>query len=94
MTKKINRTELINALSVKLGVSKAQAERVLNTFIDTITEQLVDGYEINITGFGSFKPVTRSSREGINPKTRAKMKIAASKSVRFKVGKTLKEAVK
>lgn len=94
MAKKINRTELTEALSVKLGVSKAQAERILNSFVETVTENLVAGNEINITGFGSFRPVSRSARQGINPKTRAKMNIAASKSVGFKVGKTLKEAVR
>jgi nucleoid DNA-binding protein len=94
MTTKINRTELIDALALKLGVSKAQAERILNSFVETITEKLIAGQEINITGFGSFRPVTRSARDGINPKTRGKMKIPASKSVGFKVGKTLKEAVR
>ena len=94
MATKINRTELIDALALKLGVSKAQAERILNSFVETITEKLVAGQEINITGFGSFRPVTRSARDGINPKTRGKMKIPASKSVGFKVGKTLKEAVR
>jgi DNA-binding protein HU-beta len=94
MAAKINRTELIDALALNLGVSKAQAERILNSFVEVITEKLVAGMEINITGFGSFRPVTRSARDGINPKTRGKMKIPASKSVGFKVGKTLKEAVK
>ncbi len=92
--KKINRTELIEALATNMGVSKSQGEKFLVGFIDTVTDKLVDGFEINITGFGLFRPVTRSARQGINPKTRAKMSIKASKSVGFKVGKTLKEAVK
>lgn len=91
---KINRTELIDVLSIKLGVSKTQAEKILNGVVETFTDKLVDGYEINITGFGSFRPVSRSARDGVNPKTGAKMKITASKSVGFKVGKTLKEAVR
>jgi len=92
--KKINRTELVEALSLNLGFSKAQSEKVLNGLVETITEKLVAGYEINITGFGLFKPVARGARDGINPKTKEKIKIAATKSVGFKVGKTLKEAVK
>jgi len=93
-TKKINRTEFIEQLAAKLGISKVKAEEILNAFIDTITENLVSNVEVNLTGFGVFKQVVRSERDGVNPKTGAKMKIAASKSVGFKVGKTLKEAVK
>jgi DNA-binding protein HU-beta len=93
-TVKVNRTELIEELSTKLGSSKAQAEKFLNTFVGTITEQLKKGTEVNITGFGVFKKITRKARKGVNPKTREAMQIPASTSVSYKVGKTLKEAVK
>lgn len=91
---KINRTELISLLAEKLGISKAQAEKFLNSFVEVVTDTLVAGDEVNITGFGSFRKVTRSARNGVNPKTGERMQIPASNSVSFKAGKTLKEAVK
>jgi nucleoid DNA-binding protein len=93
-TKKANRAELIEKLSVDLGVSKAQAEKYLNAVLQGIVGFVVDGYDVSLTGFGSFHQVARKARVGINPKTQAKMNIPASKSVGFKVGKTFKESVK
>lgn len=92
--KKVNRTELIEALAAELGVSKAQSERFLNGFVSVVTGKLANGYDVNITGFGVFKVVTRAARKGVNPKTGEAIKIPASTSVAYKVGKTLKEAVR
>lgn len=92
--KKINRTEFIDQLATKLTISKAKAEEMLSSFIELVTENLISGTEVNLTGFGVFRPVARKARDGVNPKNGTKMKIKASKGVGFKVGKTLKEAVK
>ena len=92
--KKINRTEFIDQLATKLTISKAKAEEMLSAFIELVTENLIGGTEVNLTGFGVFRPVARKARDGVNPKNGTKMKIKASKGVGFKVGKTLKEAVK
>ena len=92
--KKANRTQLIDKLSITLGVSKAQAEKTLNSVLQSVVDMVVDGYDLNLTGFGSFYKTYRKDRIGVNPKTGEKMKIAASTSVGFKVGKTFKEAVK
>jgi DNA-binding protein HU-beta len=81
-------------LSITLGVSKAQAEKTLNSVLQSVVDMVVDGYDLNLTGFGSFYKTYRKDRIGVNPKTGEKMKIAASTSVGFKVGKTFKEAVK
>ena len=96
MTKntKVNRTQLIEVLANRLGTSKAQSEKFLNVFVETITDELKKGSEVNITGFGVYRVVSRKSRMGVNPKTREPMKIEASTSVGWKVGKTLKEAVR
>lgn len=94
VSKKANRTQLVEKLSVSLGISKAQAEKTLNAVLQSVVDLVVGGYDVSLTGFGSFYRVERKARDGINPKTRAKMKIPASKSVGFKVGKTFKEAVK
>ena len=93
-TTKINRTELIEALSIDAGASKAQAEKFLNSFVDVITNHLKKGNEVNITGFGIYRVVKRKPRKGINPKTREPMQIGASVSVAWRVGKTLKEIVR
>jgi DNA-binding protein HU-beta len=93
-TTKINRTELIDALALDTGVSKAQAEKMLNSFVDVVTDHLKKGHEVNITGFGIYRVVERKPRMGINPKTREPMKIGSSVSVAWRVGKTLKEAVR
>ncbi len=91
---KINRTELIEALATSVGVSKAQSEKFLNSFVEVVTNNLKKGNEVNITGFGIYRVVERKSRMGINPKTRQPMKIGASVSVAWRVGKTLKESVR
>jgi nucleoid DNA-binding protein len=93
-TTKINRTEFVNQLSNKLAISKIKAEESLTALIDLITENLTNGCEVNLTGFGVFRIVERKERDGVNPKTGEKMKIKASKGISFKVGKTFKEAVK
>jgi DNA-binding protein HU-beta len=93
-TTKVNRTQLIEALAVDAGVSKTQAERFLNSFVGVVTKHLKKGSDITVTGFGSFRRVKRNARKGVNPKTRQPLNIPASFGVSFKVGKTLKEAVK
>lgn len=90
---KINRTEFIDRLAEKLGLSKTQAEKTLGVVLDLIKELLVEGYKINLTGFGLFGVSKRSARQGINPKTGEKMSIPATKSVSFKPSKPLKESV-
>jgi len=92
-TTKVTKTALIAKIADKLEVSQSQSEKFLNTFIEVVTENLKVGNEITITGFGTFKRTTRKARKGVNPKTGAPMDIAASTSVSFKTGKTLKEAV-
>ena len=94
MSTKIIRTEFVNQLASKLGITKIKAEEILSVFTEIITENLVNGIEVNLTGFGVFRQVVRSERDGVNPKTGAKIKIKASKGVAFRAGKTFKEAVK
>ena len=91
---KVNRTQLVEALASDVGASKAMAEKFLNSFVEVVTKHLKKGADINITGFGSFRVASTKARTGVNPKTRKPLQIKAGKAVRFKVGKTLKEAVK
>ena len=91
---KINRTEIIENLAFKLGISKAQAEKFLMTFVELVADNLKAGKEVNVTGFGNFRVVKRKPRMGVNPKTGQPMQIGESTSVAYRVGKTLKEDVR
>lgn len=89
----MNKGELINRLASKAGTSAADAGRSLQAFIDTVTEVLVEGDTVAIPGFGTFAPSHRPAREGRNPQTGEAMKIAASTTAKFKLGKALKDAL-
>jgi nucleoid DNA-binding protein len=90
---KVTKTALIAQIADKMQISQSQAEKFLNVFIETVTANLKKGTEVTITGFGTFRKTNRKARKGVNPKTGEPMDIAASTSVSFKTGKTLKEAV-
>ena len=89
-----SKNELIEALIKKVSLSKRQATESLNTILDEITKALSKGEEVILTGFGKFKVSQRKEREGINPKTKERIKIPAMKTPKFKAGQTLKDAVK
>ncbi|AGR41960.1 HU family DNA-binding protein [Spiroplasma diminutum] len=89
MTKK----ELSEKLSAEFGSTKAEAERMINYVFDEISNALVKKEEVAIAGFGKFVTAERAAREGVNPATGAKIKIAATTVAKFKVAKQLKEAV-
>ena len=90
---KMNKKELVAAVAEKSGVSKKEAEAVINAFTDVVTEELVKGEKIQMVGFGTFAVSEKAAREGRNPKTGEKKMIAASKAPKFKAGKALKDAV-
>ena len=89
----MNKTELIAAVAEKAELSKKDAEKAVKAFTDVVAEELVKGEKIQLVGFGNFEVVTREEREGRNPKTGEPMKIAASKTPKFKAGKALKDMV-
>ncbi|MCI7789559.1 MAG: HU family DNA-binding protein [Lachnospiraceae bacterium] len=89
----MNKTELIDAMASKTGLTKKNAEAALNAFVETVSEQLAKGDKISLVGFGTFEVAERAEREGRNPQTGETMKIAASKAPKFKAGKALKDSV-
>lgn len=89
----MNKTELIDAVAAKSGLSKANTAAVLDGMIEIVKESLAKSEPVQLIGFGSFDVTERAAREGRNPATGATLKIAAKKVVRFKVGKTLSDAV-
>lgn len=89
----MTKPEFIAQVAEIAGTSKADAERVVNASIETITAALSKGDSVQFVGFGTFEVRERQARTGINPKTKQQIKIPAKKAVAFKVGKKLKEAV-
>lgn len=90
----MTKDELIEAVSAKVGCSKKEAGEVLEAILDNITMALSKGNKVVLTGFGVFKTSKRAARQGVNPKTGAKIRIPASVVPKFKAGKALKDAVK
>ncbi len=89
----MNKTELIAAIADKTQLSKKDAEKALKAFTDVVTDELKKGEKVQLVGFGTFETSVRAAREGRNPQTGATMKIAASKTPKFKAGKALKDTV-
>ena len=89
MTDKLTKKEFIDAISSKTGVTKVYAEKVFKTIFETIRESVKDGKALSINGFGTFKPVTRSARNGVNPSTGESIKIPEKKTVKFKPSSSL-----
>ena len=91
----MNKAELINHLSEKIGVTKKQAEDFVETFVETVTATLQRGGEVNLAGFGAFMAKTRKPRTGVNPqKPTEKIQISAVTVPKFKAGSNLKKALK
>lgn len=89
----MNKAELIQAMSDKTGITKADTEKALNAFIDSVSEALTNEDKVQLVGFGTFEVADRAAREGRNPSTGETMTIAACKAPKFKAGKALKDAV-
>ncbi len=89
----MNKAELIDAVADKSGVSKADANRGVDTMLDVITRALKKGDKVSLVGFGIFQVRRRAARKGRNPKTGAEIRIPAGKTPAFKAGKALKDAV-
>lgn len=89
----MNKSELVEAIANGSGVTKADANRVLDTFMLTVTDALKSGDQVVLPGFGSFSTGNRSARTGRNPQTGQTIQIKASRVAKFKAGKSLKEAV-
>ena len=90
----MNRLELVNTISRKMGATKKDADKAVTAFIDTVTEALVEGRKVQLIGFGTFEVRERAARKGRNPQTGEEIKIHASKIPAFKAGKSLKDSVK
>ena len=89
----MTKSELIKQIAERAGLTQAQATTALQAFETSVIDELTNGGEVALIGFGTFKVTDRAARTGRNPQTGAEIQIAASKNPTFKAGKALKEAV-
>ncbi|MCC5923236.1 MAG: HU family DNA-binding protein [Crocinitomicaceae bacterium] len=89
----MNKAELIDAMAAEAGLSKADAKKALDGFINATSSALKSGDRVSLIGFGSFSISERSARTGRNPQTGKEIQIAAKKVVKFKAGAELSNSV-
>ena len=89
----MNKTELVAAVAEKVGMTKKDAERVVNATFETVTATLTKGEKVAVSGFGNFEVKSREARVGRNPKTKEPIQIPATRQPAFKAAKALKDAV-
>lgn len=90
----MNKTELVNAIAEKSGLTKVDAKAALDATLAALGEALAKGDKVALVGFGTFSVVEKGERTGINPRTKENITIAARKVVKFKQGAELGEKVK
>src|SRR3989338_5413567 len=89
----MTKDQIIDAVAAKTGLSKKQTDEVVESVLDNITKALQKGEKVVFTGFGAFVISHRKARQGVNPKTGAKIQIPAMKAPKFRAGPALKENV-
>ena len=89
----MNQGDMIEKVAMAASITKAEAERAINAFKGAIADSLRKGQKVTLVGFGTFAVSQRKARRAHNPYTNTIIKVPASKTVRFSVGKKLKDAV-
>jgi DNA-binding protein HU-beta len=89
----MNKSDFVDAIADSAGLSKADAGRTVDSFVNTVTGALQGGDSVSLVGFGTFSVRDRAARTGRNPQTGAPIQIAAAKVPAFKPGKALKDAL-
>ena len=90
----MTKQEFVTAVASRSGLSSRDAQKAVDAFLDTITETLRTGGDVNFTGFGKFSAADRAARQGVNPRTGERVQIAATRVPKFSSGSQLKAAVK
>jgi len=90
----MNKTELVKAIAAKAKLKLSDTEKMVNAFIETVSDELKDKGKVTLVGFGTFAVAHRKEKTGVNPKTGDKITIMAKNVPVFKAGKALKEMVK
>ena len=89
----MNKAQLISKIAEDAGMQKKEIEKVINSFVNVVTDTLKSGEKIQMVGFWTFEVRERAERKGFNPSTKAEITIPASKAPVFKAGKGLKDAI-
>ena len=90
----MNKTELIEKIAEKSGLTKVDSKKALEAALDSIKEALAADDKVALIGFGTFSVVTRAARQGMNPSKKEKIQIPEKKVAMFKAGAELSEAIK
>jgi DNA-binding protein HU-beta len=90
----MTKAELVTAIGKEANISKASAEKALNSFTGVVTKALKKGDRLSLPGFGTFSVTKRKARVGRNPQTGKEIKIPAAKVAKFKAGSLLKSVIK
>lgn len=89
----MNKADLVTKIAEKSELTKKDAEKALNAFVESVQEALKQGDKVQLVGFGTFEVRERAERKGRNPQTKEEITIPASKAPIFKAGKALKDLV-
>lgn len=89
----MTKVDLIAQVAANTDMTKKEADRAVNALFEAMSNALANGEKVTVSGFGSFEVRERAERQGVNPRTGEPMTIAATRSVVFKQGKTLKESL-
>lgn len=90
----MNKTELVNAIAEKSGLTKADAKKAFEATLEAMTEAMAKGDKISLIGFGTFSVVEKAARQGRNPRSNEVITIPARKTVKFKQGADLTAKIK
>ncbi len=90
----MNKADIISKVHEVLDTTKTEAEKVVDTVFETITNAMKDGDQVSIAGFGIFEAKMRDAREARNPRTGEVVKVPAMRVPKFRAAKSLKESVK
>jgi DNA-binding protein HU-beta len=90
----VTKQEFVDQVASKSGLSRRDASKAVEAFLDSITDALRSGQDVSFTGFGKFSASERKARQGVNPRTGERVQIAASRVPRFAPGSQLKTAVR
>ena len=90
----MTKQEFVDRIADKAQLSKRDAGKAVDAFLEAITETLRVGGDVSFTGFGKFSTSNRAARQGVNPRTGERVQIAASRVPKFSAGSQLKQAVK
>lgn len=89
----MNRNELAQAIAAKTGLEKEDIDKVIKAFTEVVTDELARDGKVQLIGFGTFETAKRAAHEGRNPMTGEKIQVPASRSPKFKPGRSLKDRV-